>query len=100
MGIQQTMKVAMFDEEIMIMQKKNAAAKYTENLRHFFTELDRNGNGYLSVEEIRQAVADDPHTKQWLASLEIEATSSEDLYHFLEGADGEISCDDFIKKAK
>merc|ERR1719235_1871480 len=97
--IQQTMKVASSDREIMITNKTRAAAKYAENLRSIFADMDQDGSGQLSVEEFKDALQN-PKMKSFLAALELEVNESRNLFQMLDDGDGEVSYDEFIYGAK
>merc|ERR1719313_2248891 len=97
--IQQTMKVAASDDAIMITTKQRAQAKYANNLRTIFVELDRDGSGQLSAEEFQRAL-ENPKMKSWLHALELEVNESRNLFRMLDDGDGEVSYDEFMYGAK
>lgn len=96
--IQQTMKVAQADNDLMILQKQKAAQSFAKKLRHLFEQLDESGDGLLSYDEFCALVKDDK-MMALLASLEIEADDLQELYKLLDNGDGELACDEFVEGA-
>eukprot|EP00927_Polykrikos_kofoidii_P005716 TRINITY_DN12270_c0_g1_i1.p1 TRINITY_DN12270_c0_g1~~TRINITY_DN12270_c0_g1_i1.p1 ORF type:complete len:560 (-),score=56.96 TRINITY_DN12270_c0_g1_i1:46-1560(-) len=96
--VQQTMRVAEADKEMMIMQKQRAKEDYVRKLGALFKQLDVSGDGSVSWDEFCCALAD-PGVKNWMNALEIEGADMRGLFMLLDDGDGEINIDDFVKGA-
>jgi len=92
--IQQTLKVAQADNDVMIMQKQKAQEDYTRKLRQLFDVVDVSGDGFISWEEFSNMLSR-PSLKAWMAALEIESHDMEELFQLMDHGDGQISVDQF-----
>jgi len=93
--IQQTLKVAHNDKEVMISQKQRAQEDYVRKLKALFFQLDTSGDGLVSWDEFQQMLTD-VRLKAWLNALEIEPTDMEEFFHILDDGDGELTIDEFV----
>lgn len=78
--IQQTMRVAATDDDLIISAKKRSASTYARSLSRVFQELDKNDNGTLSQDEFCDCLKD-PKVKYWLEALEINPTNATSLFN-------------------
>eukprot|EP00928_Gymnodinium_smaydae_P031501 TRINITY_DN23098_c0_g2_i1.p1 TRINITY_DN23098_c0_g2~~TRINITY_DN23098_c0_g2_i1.p1 ORF type:complete len:611 (-),score=123.11 TRINITY_DN23098_c0_g2_i1:70-1701(-) len=94
--IQQTMKVAQQDLDIMLAAKQKEKDKYSNDLKHLFKRMDRSGDGKLTLEELKGALQE-PQLKTWMHALEIDAHDIEGLFHTIDvNGDGEITASELI----
>jgi len=96
--IQQTMKVAQSDTEVMIMEKKRATEGYQKKLTSFFKRLDASGDGVLSLEEF-QSMLSEPTLSSWLDALGIDPNHLGDFFEMLDNGDGDLTVDEFVEGA-
>jgi len=96
--VQQTMKVAQADHEYQMASKQKQLDQYCKLLAAFFTKLDESGDGLLSWEEFA-AVLDDPKLKIFMSTLDLEPHDLVNLFHMIDGGEGEISIDEFMDAA-
>lgn len=96
--IQQTMKIAQADQELIIAQKQKAAESYGNKLKAFFRQLDTSGDGQLSWEEF-SVMLTNPRMKHWMGTLELESHDLVNLFHMIDDGDGQISVDEFLNGA-
>jgi len=100
--IQQTMKVAQQDTDIMFLmieQQQKANARYKKELKEWFQSVDENNDNQLSWEELQQ-VQNEPNLKLWMRQLEIEPSSLRSLYDIIDtNGDGSISFDELLDGA-
>lgn len=69
--VQQTMKVAQHDQEVMLLQKQKETERYARHLKQLFTALDTDNDNLITWDEIH-AVVDDPRIKLWMNALDID----------------------------
>eukprot|EP00927_Polykrikos_kofoidii_P005717 TRINITY_DN12270_c0_g2_i1.p1 TRINITY_DN12270_c0_g2~~TRINITY_DN12270_c0_g2_i1.p1 ORF type:complete len:560 (-),score=58.82 TRINITY_DN12270_c0_g2_i1:23-1672(-) len=96
--VQQTMKVATADQEILILHKQRAKEDYVRKLNVLFGQLDASGDGTVSWDEFCVALSD-PKGKAWMSALEIEASDMQGLFQLLDDGDGEINIQEFVRGA-
>lgn len=97
--IQQTLKVAQQDQEIMIKQKHKEQERFTKALVDLFSAIDSSGDGYITWEEI-EAVVDDPKLKLWMASLDIAPRDLEIIFKAIDvNGDNSITPEELILNA-
>jgi len=93
--IQQTIKVAAADENIMIAQKAKESRRHQAELRHVFQDLDLSQDGVVSLDEFQFALKNE-RVKHLLAALEINIIEAFDVFELLNNGDNEISWDEFL----
>jgi len=96
--IQQTLRVAQNDKDIMIMQRKRAQEDYARKLRALFSYVDSSGDGRVSWDEFNILI-DDPHLKTWMSALELDPHDLEGLFRLIGTGAGEIAVDEFVHGA-
>jgi len=97
--IQQTMKVAQQDHEVMIAMKTKEKDKYAKELQNLFKQLDTSGDGLVTWAEL-QEVFSNPKLKIWMSILEIDSTDLEGLFRSIDvNGDGGITCDELLAGA-
>merc|ERR1719343_824 len=86
--LHETFKVAATDDELMVVQKTRATAKYRQQMQNLFTKADVDGDGALSREELGQVLSD-TKTKTLLAAMDLEVNDSNVLFEFIRSSDKE-----------
>ncbi|CAJ1339824.1 unnamed protein product, partial [Effrenium voratum] len=97
--IQQTMRVANEDDELLVLQKKRLVESHSKGVGALFHELDTDGSGALDREEFKRALQD-PRFRLWLAALDLQSSDAENLFTLLDDGDGSISYQEFIGGAR
>jgi len=93
--IQQTLKVAQNDKDVMIMQKQRAQEEYIKKLQALFQQLDTSGDNLLSLDEFEHVLTD-KKLKAWLSALEVDTADLQGFFNILADGDGQIAIDDFV----
>jgi len=96
--IQQTMKVAQDDEELMMDAKENQQKTYGSRLLKLFEELDSSGDGLLNRNEFNM-LKKDPKLKSVFSLLGIDPDDMEDLWNCMDDGDGMIRAQEFCDGA-
>lgn len=96
--VDRAMDVANSQREILIQKQQNQRAKYVTEMCELFHQMDEDGNGSLSMDEVKN-FCDDPRVCAYLQALGIDAGDSELLFNLLddEGGDGEVDMDEFLE---
>ncbi|CAE7340371.1 scn4ab [Symbiodinium pilosum] len=97
--IQQTMRVANEDDELLLLQKKRLVDSHAKGVGMLFRELDEDGSGALDEQEFKRALKD-PRFKIWMAALDLQSSDAENLFKLLDDGDGQISYQEFLAGAK
>jgi len=96
--IQQTLRVAQNDKDVMIMQRKREQRDYARKLKALFSHVDTSGDGFVSWDEFN-TLMDDPHLKTWMSALELDSHDLEGLFGLIDTGSGQISVDEFVHRA-
>lgn len=96
--IQQTMRVAQADQELIIKQRIRAEAAYASKMRQFFEKLDTNHSGFLTWEDFNAALQQ-PELRSWMATLDLESYDLVNLFHLIDDGDGRITVAEFLEGA-
>ncbi|CAE7247872.1 SCN4A [Symbiodinium natans] len=97
--IQQTMRVANEDDELLLLQKKRLVDSHAKGVSMLFRELDSDGSGALDLTEFKRALKDS-RFKIWMAALDLQSSDAENLFKLLDDGDGQISYQEFLAGAK
>mmetsp|Transcript_51453 Transcript_51453/g.95191 ORF Transcript_51453/g.95191 Transcript_51453/m.95191 type:complete len:595 (-) Transcript_51453:37-1821(-) len=99
--MQETFKVAATDDTIMVRQKQKAVNMHRKKMKLLFETADETGDGQLSLEEFRALLQGDAKTSQWiklwLASMDLDVSDVDTLYHLIDDGDGGITADELVK---
>lgn len=94
--LHETFKVAATDDELMVVQKTRATAKYQKQMKSLFTKADVDSNGNLSRDELAQVLGD-TGAKTLLAAMDLEVNDTNVLFEFIKSQHSElISIQEFI----
>jgi len=95
--IQQTMKVATTDEEIMIMQKQSQSRSLEVELHRLFNQIS--SSGVLTAQQFREAV-DMPRVQTIFAALEVNIADAVEVFDMLDTGNGQINWPEFLSGIK
>jgi len=94
--VEQALSVAKEDEALQARVRQMEAARATEDLVDLFLDVDLDGNGTLTKEELLEAVSTNPTIQQKLAILELADTEADTLFDLLDDdGGGAISPEEF-----
>jgi len=95
--IQETFKVASQDDRIAMMTKERARKSHIRKIGALFDHLDKDGDGMIRLEQFKQVLGDD-EVKLWLASMEIDVRSEEELFILIDrDLDGHITVHELVE---
>mmetsp|Transcript_18242 Transcript_18242/g.42495 ORF Transcript_18242/g.42495 Transcript_18242/m.42495 type:complete len:782 (+) Transcript_18242:59-2404(+) len=95
--MQETFKVAATDDRIMVRQKQMAMTTHVRKMRALFERADDSGDGLVDLEEFRLVVSD-PGIKTWLASMDLDASDVDMLFHIIDDDyDGHLTVDELVR---
>eukprot|EP00928_Gymnodinium_smaydae_P053622 TRINITY_DN3756_c0_g1_i1.p1 TRINITY_DN3756_c0_g1~~TRINITY_DN3756_c0_g1_i1.p1 ORF type:complete len:183 (-),score=33.02 TRINITY_DN3756_c0_g1_i1:248-796(-) len=90
--MQETFKVASLDDRIMMRQKKRANEIHARKMGRLFDFADESGDGSITLDEWRD-ITNDPETKLWLASMELDVRDTDQLFLLMDRGDGQLHRD-------
>jgi len=88
--LQNTLKMANADDELMHMDKMKKKEAYIAKLKDFLASADKDGNGNMDQRELKQ-VLHRPDIQQWLDIIGLESHEVMGLFHVLDDGHGEIT---------
>jgi membrane protein implicated in regulation of membrane protease activity len=93
---QSAIESAARDRELSAPRRLADRRTFMQNARSFFNELDREGSGKLSFEDM-EARFDEPKVKAWLDALDIDTDDAWSFYKLIQqGSENEILLDEFV----
>merc|ERR1712113_168384 len=87
--IQQTIKVAQQDHDVMVESKRTSQAHFAGELRLLFKSLDSSGDGLLSWDEF-EASCHETSLKLWMDALEVDTSVLHRLFKLMD-VDGDMT---------
>lgn len=94
--IVETQKVASTDEELLILQKERQLCRLNKNFAAVFAEIDETSDGLVDQDEFRNVIHDH-RVLTWLAALDLDIEQCEGMFSLLDGGDGKISFQEFVR---
>ncbi|CAK0885686.1 unnamed protein product [Prorocentrum cordatum] len=82
--IQETIKVAHTDDDIMLRAKLRASKQHQRRMEDLFAITDADHSGRIQRSELRRIMAD-KSIAMWLASMDLDPTDSDTLFDLLKG---------------
>lgn len=87
--IQETMKVAQTDNNIMLQQRERSNKLHTRKIKALFELIDADGSGQISSEDFTQ-ICQDESMKMWLSALGLDVSDAGGVFDLIcEQLDGE-----------
>jgi len=96
--LKDTLAVAANDAEMMIQEKTREKKAYAAKLLEVFEAADASGDGLITFEEFENFV-NDPIVKTYLATLELDANETKNLFCMLDDGDGHVTAEEFVQGA-
>jgi len=94
--IQETFKVATFDDRVMLMSNERARKTHAAKICDFFKYADKSKDGFLDFDEFSQVIEED-EVRNWLAAMELNIADVHGFYHLLDKEhDGKISLEELL----
>lgn len=93
--LQNTLKMASADEEMMHVEKMNKKKAYMERLRTFLQNSDKDGNGNMDEAELG-VVLQRADIASWLDAIGLETHEVMGLFNVLDDGHGEITHEELL----
>jgi len=93
--LQNTLKMANADDELMLMDKMKRKEAYITKLRAFLCDSDEDGNGHMDLLEL-EGLLDRPDILSWLSVIGLESHEVVGLFHVLDDGHGEITHEELL----
>jgi len=94
--IQQTLKVAETDKELLLVRKLGEERRMTENLNQIFDRGDQRKSGFLEYHQLRDLFKD-PAVRVYMQTLDIDSGDADALWSLLDlNGNGKISRNEFV----
>eukprot|EP00929_Paragymnodinium_shiwhaense_P088943 TRINITY_DN4923_c0_g1_i3.p1 TRINITY_DN4923_c0_g1~~TRINITY_DN4923_c0_g1_i3.p1 ORF type:complete len:631 (-),score=92.59 TRINITY_DN4923_c0_g1_i3:234-2126(-) len=90
--LNETIKLAATDDELMIMEKKRWEAMHEEKVHALFQEADESGDGLIDYAEFMTIMNDDRVTT-WLEAMEVQVTDPKMVWDLMCSFSGLHVCD-------
>lgn len=94
--IAETNRVVAADDQIAIRRKELEKSVFVEKLTIMFEELDKSGDGKLTLDELQHLITD-KLLRTLMSTLGVTVHDVESLFKLLADGDGEIDIDDFTR---
>mmetsp|Transcript_49127 Transcript_49127/g.116997 ORF Transcript_49127/g.116997 Transcript_49127/m.116997 type:complete len:1543 (-) Transcript_49127:199-4827(-) len=94
--LQETFKVAMTDDTIMMRQRERQIRSHTKKMNLLFEAADEDGNGLLDKEEFMQIVGE-PSVQLWLSAMGLDSSDAENLFTLLAEDKGSLTAEELVK---
>eukprot|EP00929_Paragymnodinium_shiwhaense_P110684 TRINITY_DN7787_c0_g2_i1.p1 TRINITY_DN7787_c0_g2~~TRINITY_DN7787_c0_g2_i1.p1 ORF type:complete len:677 (-),score=117.39 TRINITY_DN7787_c0_g2_i1:416-2329(-) len=93
----ETFRVTQTDDDVMIMHKERAIAIHTRRMQQLLLEGDASQDGYLTISEFSDLMADNG-VRKWLAAQEIEFKDIEVAFALIDTSkDGRINAEELVR---
>jgi Ca2+-binding EF-hand superfamily protein len=93
--LQNTLKMASADDELMHLDKMNRKAAYISKLKDFLAQSDADGSGTMDQKELA-SVLHLPDIQSWLDVIGLESHEVMGLFHVLDDGHGEITHEELL----
>lgn len=94
--IQQTLKVAETDKELLLVRKQTEEKRMSENLGQIFDRGDQDKTGFLNYDKFKK-LFEDPAACVYMQTLDVDPGDVHALWHLLDlNGNGKISRNEFI----
>merc|ERR1712196_33193 len=91
----ETFKAASADDDLMIIEKERQMRKYMEKILRFVQEADESSDGYISLQEFCNCVAD-ARVSAWLKAMDIDIRDAETVFSLLDDGDGNLTAEEIV----
>ena len=81
------------NEDMRLMETRIKEKR--EKMQDMFERIDKDKSGIIDLEEIKEAIDNDPHIAEILAVIGITRDRMEDLFHLMDNGDGNLEWHEF-----
>eukprot|EP00929_Paragymnodinium_shiwhaense_P023780 TRINITY_DN14806_c0_g1_i2.p1 TRINITY_DN14806_c0_g1~~TRINITY_DN14806_c0_g1_i2.p1 ORF type:complete len:391 (+),score=38.28 TRINITY_DN14806_c0_g1_i2:108-1280(+) len=93
----ETFRVAQSDDGIMLMEKERQIRTHTTRMQQLLSEGDESQDGYLSLDEFNDLLADN-RVRKWLSAQDIEVKDVALAYRLIDDSgDGRVSTEELVR---
>jgi hypothetical protein len=97
--LNETFKVAALDDSIMLEEARRSAKAESDKLTEFFNMADKDDNGYMDPEELRE-VLENKKIAEWLSAMGLDLSDVDKVFSLLDkDGDGRLTCDELVRVA-
>jgi len=94
--VDNAVETAGMQREFLVQKEMEIKEKYVKEMREFFIEMDQDGSGTVTLEEVKEYF-DDLRVQSYFQALGIDPQDTERLFHLIDDdGSGEISVDEFL----
>jgi len=95
--VDNAVETARTQREFLVQKQTELKEKYTKEMRDLFMEMDEDGSGTVSLDEVN-AYFEDPRVQSYFAALGLDYNDTEHLFSLLDcDDDGDVSVDEFLQ---
>lgn len=89
--LHETFKVAALDDDLMIVQKQRATAKFRQKMLALLKQADTSHDGLLQKDEFLN-ILENKRIKTWLSAMDLEVQDGDTLFEFMDDeGDGTVT---------
>mmetsp|Transcript_97376 Transcript_97376/g.225753 ORF Transcript_97376/g.225753 Transcript_97376/m.225753 type:complete len:271 (+) Transcript_97376:2-814(+) len=93
--LKDTLQAASNDADIIVQEKVKEIRSFVSKLSDLFREADRNSDGFLTMDELKQVLAY-PKVKLWMSVVGLDVSDATAIFQTLDDGDGRVSREEFI----
>jgi len=94
--VDNALETASTQREFLVQKEMELKERYITEMRELFMEMDADGSGTVSPEEIKEYF-EEPRVRSYFQALGLDPADTGRLFHLIDGdASGEISVDEFL----
>merc|ERR1712048_611886 len=95
--VDNAVETAKTQREFLVQKEMELKEKYVAEMRSLFAEMDDDGSGYVTLEEI-QEYFEDPRVQSYFQALGLDTHDSERLFKLIDNdGSGDVSVDEFLE---
>jgi len=94
--VDNAVETARTQRDFLVQKETELKEKYLAEMRDLFMEMDEDGSGTVSMEEVA-AYFEDPRVRSYFAALGLDSADTERLFNLLDcDEDGDVGVDEFL----
>merc|ERR1719329_30361 len=94
--IQETFKVTVRDDKVMLAQKEQAALAHATKMQALFRHADTDHSGKLDRHEFRDVISD-RQIRTWLAAMELVVMDADQLFNLIHDRNGQVTAQELVR---